>query len=86
LPEPVFVKPGMYIMAPEPIWMAYFINASLRSVCLHVWVWHIIVDMTSRHIMHVFNFTIVDVMTAMQVCLPHLLVNSECVTKVLIPW
>jgi hypothetical protein len=35
--EPVFMKAGMYIMAPEPISKAYFINPSHRSLCLCVY-------------------------------------------------
>jgi hypothetical protein len=31
------MKPGMYIMAPEPISTAYLIDPSLQSVCLHVY-------------------------------------------------
>jgi hypothetical protein len=37
MPESVFMKLGMYIMAPEPISMAYFINPSHQSVCLYVY-------------------------------------------------
>jgi hypothetical protein len=37
MPEPIFMKPGMYIMAPEPISMAYFINPSHQSLCLYVY-------------------------------------------------
>jgi hypothetical protein len=32
-PDPIFIKFGMYIMAPEPIPTAYFINRSHQSVC-----------------------------------------------------
>jgi hypothetical protein len=35
--EPVFMKLGMYIMAPEPVSTAYFINPSHQSVCLYVY-------------------------------------------------
>jgi hypothetical protein len=35
--EPLFMKLGMYIMAPEPISVAYFINPSHYSVCLYVY-------------------------------------------------
>jgi hypothetical protein len=35
--EPMFIKLGMYIMAPEPILAAYFINPSSQSVCLYVY-------------------------------------------------
>jgi hypothetical protein len=35
--EPIFMKLGMYIMAPEPIPTAYFINPSHQSVCLYVY-------------------------------------------------
>jgi hypothetical protein len=31
------MKLGMYIMAPEPISTAYFINPSHHSVCLYVY-------------------------------------------------
>jgi hypothetical protein len=34
MPEPVFMKCGMYIMAPESISTAYFINPSPQSGCL----------------------------------------------------
>jgi hypothetical protein len=34
--EPIFMKLGMYIMAPEPLSTAYFINLSYQSVCLDV--------------------------------------------------
>jgi hypothetical protein len=37
MPEPIFMKPGMHIMAPEPISTAYFINPSHQSVCLYVY-------------------------------------------------
>jgi hypothetical protein len=33
-PEPIFMKLGMYIMTPEPISTAYFINPSYQSVCI----------------------------------------------------
>jgi hypothetical protein len=36
LPELIFIKFGLYIMAPEPISAAYFINPSHRSVYLYV--------------------------------------------------
>jgi hypothetical protein len=35
--EPIFIKLGMYIMAPEPISTTYFINLSRKSVCLYVY-------------------------------------------------
>jgi hypothetical protein len=35
--EPVFMKHGMYILAPEPITLAYFVNPSHQSVCLYVY-------------------------------------------------
>jgi hypothetical protein len=37
MPEPVFMKLGMCIMAPEPISTSYFINPSHQSVCLYVY-------------------------------------------------
>jgi hypothetical protein len=36
MPEPIFIKLGLYIMAPEPMSTAYFINPSHQSVCLYV--------------------------------------------------
>jgi hypothetical protein len=35
--EPVFMKLGMYIMTPEPISIAYFVNFYHQSVCLYVY-------------------------------------------------
>jgi hypothetical protein len=35
--EPIFMKLGMYIMANEPISMAYFINSSHQSLCQYVY-------------------------------------------------
>jgi hypothetical protein len=37
LPEPIFMNLGMYIMAPEPILMVYFINPTHQSLCLYVY-------------------------------------------------
>jgi hypothetical protein len=37
MPEPIIMKLGMYITAPEPISKAYFINSSHQSVCLYVY-------------------------------------------------
>jgi hypothetical protein len=40
MPEPIFMKLGMYIMAPEPILAAYFINPSYQFslwVCIHIY-------------------------------------------------
>jgi hypothetical protein len=34
MPEPIFIKLGMYIMASEPISTAYLTNPSHRSVCM----------------------------------------------------
>jgi hypothetical protein len=36
LPEPIFMKLGMYIMEHKPISMAYFIKPSHQSVCLYM--------------------------------------------------
>jgi hypothetical protein len=36
VPEPIFIKLGMYIMACEPISTVYFINPSHQTVCLCV--------------------------------------------------
>jgi imidazoleglycerol phosphate synthase glutamine amidotransferase subunit HisH len=36
MPEPVFMKLGMYIMAPEPIITVYFIHFSYKSVSVCV--------------------------------------------------
>jgi hypothetical protein len=35
--EPIFMKLGMYIMAPEPISTEYIINPSHQPVCLYVY-------------------------------------------------
>jgi hypothetical protein len=35
--EPIFIQLGMYIVAPEPISTAHFINPSHQSVCLYVY-------------------------------------------------
>jgi hypothetical protein len=35
MPESIFIKLGMHIMAPEPITMAYFINLSDQFVGLY---------------------------------------------------
>jgi hypothetical protein len=37
MPERVFMKLGLYIMAPEPISTANFINPSHQSLCLYVY-------------------------------------------------
>jgi hypothetical protein len=37
MPELIFMRPGIYIMAPEPISMAYFFSPSDRSVCLYLY-------------------------------------------------
>jgi hypothetical protein len=37
MPEPVFMEFSMYLMAPEPISMAYFLNPSHQCVCLYVY-------------------------------------------------
>jgi hypothetical protein len=37
MPEPICMKLGMYIMAPEPISAVYFINSSHQFVCLQVY-------------------------------------------------
>jgi hypothetical protein len=37
MPEPIFMKLGMYVMVPEPISAAYFINPTHQSVCLYVY-------------------------------------------------
>jgi hypothetical protein len=34
MPEPIFMKLGMYVMAPAPISMAYVVNPSHQSVCI----------------------------------------------------
>jgi hypothetical protein len=34
--ELIFMKLGMYIMAPEPNSVVYFINPSQQSACLYV--------------------------------------------------
>jgi hypothetical protein len=37
MPEPVFMKLGVYIMAPEPFSAAYVMKPSHQSVCLYVY-------------------------------------------------
>jgi hypothetical protein len=37
MPEPIFMKLSMYIIAPEPISTVYFINPSHQSVCLYTY-------------------------------------------------
>jgi hypothetical protein len=37
-PQPILMKAAMYIMAPEPISTAYYINPSHQSVCLYMYV------------------------------------------------
>jgi hypothetical protein len=37
MPEPIFMKLGMDIVAPKPISTAYFIILSHQSVCLYVY-------------------------------------------------
>jgi hypothetical protein len=39
MPESIFMKLGMYVMAPEPISTAYFIHPSYQSVYLYVYVY-----------------------------------------------
>jgi hypothetical protein len=37
MPKPIFMKVSMYIMAPESITTAYFMNSSHQSVCLYMY-------------------------------------------------
>jgi hypothetical protein len=37
MPERIFMKLGMYIMSPEPIFTVYLINTFHQSVCLYVY-------------------------------------------------
>jgi hypothetical protein len=37
MPEPIFMKRGMYNMAPDPISMTYFINPSNHFVSVYVY-------------------------------------------------
>jgi hypothetical protein len=37
MPEQIFIKFGMYIMAPEPISTAYFVNPSHHSICIYMY-------------------------------------------------
>jgi hypothetical protein len=50
MPEPVFMKLGMYIMAPEHISMVYFINPSHQTVCLYVYITNVARQQLSRNI------------------------------------
>jgi hypothetical protein len=36
MPEPIFTALGTYIMTPEAISTAYFINSSHQSLCLYM--------------------------------------------------
>jgi hypothetical protein len=36
MPEPIFMEFGMYIMAPEPISTAYFVNPSRQFICMFI--------------------------------------------------
>jgi hypothetical protein len=38
LPEPIFMKLGMYIMSPETIFMAYIINPSLQCLWVYMYI------------------------------------------------
>jgi hypothetical protein len=42
MPEPIFIKLGMYIMASEPISTAYFINPPPISLCFFTCFPHIV--------------------------------------------
>jgi hypothetical protein len=37
IPEPIFMKLGIYIMPPEIISSAYLINPSNQSACLYIY-------------------------------------------------
>jgi hypothetical protein len=37
MPEPNFIKLNIYVMTPDPILAAYFINPTHQSACLYVY-------------------------------------------------
>jgi hypothetical protein len=52
MPELVFMKPGMYIMAPGPTLTAYFINPYHQSVCLYMLLGNDLVKKLPRQRIH----------------------------------
>jgi hypothetical protein len=64
-PEPVFMKLGMYVMAPEPISTAYVINPSQQSVCLYVYLLSLLgndsVGMLTRQQIHTQNLNFSEI-------------------------
>jgi hypothetical protein len=38
MPDQIFMKLGVYIMAPEPIWTAYFISSYHQSLWQYVYI------------------------------------------------
>jgi hypothetical protein len=53
--EPNFMKLGMYIMAPEPISTAYFINPSHQFVCLYVSLPTVAMQRLGKHVLAARN-------------------------------
>jgi hypothetical protein len=54
IPEPIFMKLGIHIMATELFWMAYFVNYSHQSKCLYVriarqWLGNYVTAATNAH-------------------------------------
>jgi hypothetical protein len=50
LPERIFMKFGIYITATEPISTIHFINLSLQSVCMHVYLLNVARQRLGKHI------------------------------------
>jgi hypothetical protein len=55
MPEPVFMKLDMYIMAPEVVLTAYFIKHSHQSVCLCVYLPIVEMQRLSKHVLATMN-------------------------------
>jgi hypothetical protein len=49
-PEPLRMRLGMYTMAPKSISTAYFINPSLQSMCLHVYLFIVARQRLGKHV------------------------------------
>jgi hypothetical protein len=58
--EPIFMKLGMYIIAPEPISTAYFINPSHQSVCLYVYPLIVAKQRLGRRILAATNTHVIE--------------------------
>jgi hypothetical protein len=70
MPEPIFIKLCVYIMATEPISTAYFISPSHQSVCLYAYSSDFATQRVDKHIPATKNTrnnrTILDESSTMQ--------------------